>query len=116
MTSPFFRSLAAIVSIFVLISWVAAQKTTKEMKTAEERVDKASTVITEIMGAGDKSIPRDLLEKANAIVVFPGSLKVGLIVGGQGGHGIAVRRLANGWSAPGISKYGRWKYRSPNRR
>ena len=48
----------------------------------------------------DKSIPRDLLAKAKAVVVFPGTIKGAFIVGGQGGKGIAVRRVGNSWSAP----------------
>ena len=72
----------------------------KQMNGAVERVDKASKVINEIMRAGDKSIPRDLLEKAKAVVVFPGALKFGFILGGQGGSGVVIRRLDSGWSAP----------------
>ena len=106
MRSPLSRSIVTIVFIFVLISCAVAQNKTKEIKAAEDRVSKASTVITEIMGAGDKSIPRDLLEKANAIVVFPGSLKVGFIVGGQGGQGVVIRRLEKGWSAPAFLNMG----------
>jgi len=83
-----------------------AQNRDKELKGAQERVDKASTVITEIMNAGDKSIPRDLLEKAQAVVVFPGALKFGFIVGGQGGSGVVVRRLGSGWSAPAFLNMG----------
>jgi len=83
-----------------------AQNQAKEMKGAQERVDKATVVMNEIMGAEDRAIPRDLLRKANAIVVFPGSLKFGFIVGGQGGKGVVVRRLANGWSAPAFLNMG----------
>ncbi len=68
------------------------------MKAGEERVNKASQVINEIMKIDDRAIPRDLLEKAKAIVVFPGSLKFSFIVGGQGGKGVVIRRLASGWS------------------
>ena len=83
-----------------------AQNKGKEMKGANERVSKASVVMNEIMRAEDKSIPRDLLSKANAIVVFPGSLKFGFIVGGQGGKGVAVRRIKGGWSAPAFMNMG----------
>jgi len=97
-----------LVTLFIggLSSISLAQNKAKEMKSAEDRVAKASTVITDIMGAGDKSIPRDLLEKANAIVVFPGSIKVGFIVGGQGGSGVVIRRLKTGWSAPAFLNMG----------
>jgi len=92
--------------IGVSCSFSFAQNKAKEMKKAEDHIAKASTVITEIMGADDKSIPRDLLRRANAIVVFPGSLKVGFIIGGQGGSGVVIRRLKAGWSAPAFLNMG----------
>lgn len=79
---------------------VSAQDKGKELRSAIDRVDKASDVIKEVMKISERSIPRDLLSKAKAIVVFPGTLKVGFIVGGQGGSGVAIRRLDGGWSAP----------------
>lgn len=72
----------------------------KELRAAVDRVDNAAKVIDEIMKVAEKSIPRDLLQKSNAIVVFPGTLKAAFIVGGQGGKGVAIRRTATGWSAP----------------
>jgi lipid-binding SYLF domain-containing protein len=56
--------------------------------------------MTQIMSIKDKSIPRDLLAKAKAVVVFPGTIKGAFIIGGQGGKGVAVRRIGRGWSAP----------------
>ncbi len=85
---------------------ILAQNNKKDLRKAGERVNKASDVIDEIMAAGDKSIPRDLLAKAKAIVVFPGALKLGFIIGGQGGSGIAIKRLKDGWSAPGFLSMG----------
>lgn len=72
----------------------------KDLRKAVERVDKASTVMNQIMSVSDKSIPRDLLAKAKAIVVFPGALKAAFIFGGQGGAGVVIKRTAGGWSAP----------------
>lgn len=72
----------------------------KELRSAVDRVDKASDVINEVMKVAEKSIPRDLLQKAKAIVVFPGALKAAFIIGAQGGNGVAIRRTDKGWSAP----------------
>ena len=78
----------------------------KELKAAVDRVDKASDVIDEVMKVAEKSIPRDLLKKAKAIVVFPGTLKAAFIIGGQGGKGLAIRRTDSGWSAPAFLNMG----------
>src|SRR5687767_8946004 len=75
-------------------------KTGKDFQNAVERVNKASQAMNEIMAIKDKSIPRDLLNKAKAVVVFPGAIKGAFIIGGQGGKGVAIRRIGRGWSAP----------------
>lgn len=102
-----------IFNLFVIFIFVAAlslssfgQKNAKELKVGEERVNNAAKVMTEIMGIAEKSIPKDLLSRSNAIVVFPGSLKLSFIVGGQGGRGVVIRRLSNGWSAPAFLTMG----------
>ncbi|MGE3275866.1 MAG: lipid-binding SYLF domain-containing protein [Vicinamibacterales bacterium] len=65
------------------------------------RVTDATTVLSEIMDAGDKAVPASIMEKAEGIAVFPSLVKAGFIVGGQRGHGIlSVRGESGTWSAP----------------
>jgi SH3 domain-containing YSC84-like protein 1 len=61
---------------------------------------KAAKVFDEIMQTPDKAIPRDLLEHAKAIAVFPQVIKASFIVGGEGGRGVVSRRTSTGWSDP----------------
>jgi lipid-binding SYLF domain-containing protein len=70
-------------------------------KTAE-RLDDAATLFTEIMGTPDKSVPQDLLEKANCIVLVPGLKKAAFGIGGKYGRGFAVCRQPGGpgWGPP----------------
>lgn len=69
-----------------------------------ERVKQAATVFEEIMAMPDKAVPGAVLSKAEAIAVFPGTLKGGLAVGAHRGKGIiSTRNRANGtWSNPGF--------------
>jgi len=62
----------------------------------------ATTVFDEIMAAPDKQVPQAILDKAEAIAVFPGVLRAAFVFGGQRGRGIiSVRnRASTGWSAP----------------
>jgi lipid-binding SYLF domain-containing protein len=105
------RTVAILLFVFSALAMsTAAQKTGgnrgKELRDAVDRVDKASAVINEIMRVRDRSIPRDLLQKARAIVVFPGALKAAFIIGGQGGKGVAISRVGRGWSAPAFINMG----------
>jgi len=95
-------ALALPLAIIVLLSTnaFAQKKTGKDLQDAVKRVSDASAVLNEVMRIRDKSIPRDLLAKAKAVVVFPGVIKGAFIIGGQGGKGVAVRRVGRGWSAP----------------
>ena len=69
---------------------------------ASERLKEASEVVQELMNAGDKGIPQDLLEKANCAVVIPGAKKGGFFFGAQYGRGFAICRnqTTKGWGAP----------------
>ncbi|HKX83720.1 MAG TPA: lipid-binding SYLF domain-containing protein [Pyrinomonadaceae bacterium] len=100
--TPRFPAVLFAIALLAIFSITAhAQKGTgKDLQNAVERVNKASDALTEIMSIRDKSIPRDLLAKAKAVVVFPGAIKGAFIIGGQGGKGVAVRRIGKGWSAP----------------
>lgn len=67
-----------------------------------DRIRDAEVVLQEIMGAPDKAIPKSILEKAEAIAVFPGTLKGGFVIAAHRGRGvISVRdRSAHRWSNP----------------
>jgi SH3 domain-containing YSC84-like protein 1 len=97
--------------MFVLIAGAAgiAQSQTrnsKKLADATRQAQRAADVFTEIMNVPDKAIPQGLLDKAEAIAVFPGVIKAGFIVGGRGGRGVISRRVKGGWSAPAFFNLG----------
>ena len=68
---------------------------------ATHRLHEAAAVLSEIMTAPDKGIPRDLMEKAHCVVVVPGLKKAAFVVGAKYGKGFITCRHGDGWSAPG---------------
>lgn len=74
----------------------------KAGKDEVKRVGAATTVLNEMMRARDTAIPGSILEKAEAIAIFPGVKKAGFVVGGQWGRGIISVRDADTrkWSSP----------------
>jgi lipid-binding SYLF domain-containing protein len=70
--------------------------------TQSERIRHATTVLEEIMAAPDQAIPSSVLEKAEAIAIFPSTIKGGFVLSAHRGKGIiSVRdREKNTWSAP----------------
>ena len=89
---------AALIAIAIANPLIAQKSAEDDVK----RIKDAATVLDEIMGAADKSIPRAVLEKAEGVAVFPSLLKGGIGIGAQRGHGIlSVRDKKNGgWSSP----------------
>jgi SH3 domain-containing YSC84-like protein 1 len=84
----------------------ASTATPKQQQEAARKASDAARVFEQIMGAPDRSIPNELLDRAEAVAVFPGVLKAGFVVGGRGGSGIISRRITGGWSAPAYFKLG----------
>jgi SH3 domain-containing YSC84-like protein 1 len=92
------RWLASCCLVLVMSFVVFAQK--KEMRDAASQSQKSARVFREIMGAPDKAIPKDILDNATCVAVFPQVIKAGFIVGGRGGRGVASCRTKTGWSGP----------------
>jgi SH3 domain-containing YSC84-like protein 1 len=69
-------------------------------ETPDHRMRSAADVLHEMLGAPDRGIPRDLLEKSMCVIVVPGLKKAGFIFGADYGKGYAVCRHAGGWTGP----------------
>jgi len=71
-------------------------------REVEKRIHESGLVLSEIMSAGDKAIPDDLLQRAQCVGIVPNLKRVGFIVGAKYGKGILVCRTRDGagWSAP----------------
>lgn len=89
---------AAVVLVGFAVATPAQNKS--RMQDAARHASDAAKVFTEIMNVRDKAIPKELLDKAEAIAVFPGVIKAAFIFGGRGGQGVISKRQKNGWSAP----------------
>ena len=92
------RTVTFVVGALLTASLASAQQS---VSNEVDRVQDAALVLSELASTPDKAIPQAVLERAEAIAVFPGLKKAGFIVGGQWGRGvIAVRTASGDWSAP----------------
>lgn len=75
-------------------------------KKQDERLQQSYNVLKEILGTPDKGIPRDLLDKAECVVVYPSVKKAGFGVGASYGRGAITCRTGadfrGPWSAPAM--------------
>ena len=70
------------------------------------RLKTSSDVLTEVMNTPDHSIPLELMEKSQCIVIVPGLKKAAFVVGGKYGRGFISCRSNGGagWSSPAAVK------------
>ncbi len=90
--------------IFFLFTLPAATLAKGNESKAQDQIQKATNVLNEIMAAPDKSIPRDLLNKAVCVGIIPSELHFAFGFGGSYGRGMMVcRRHGNGpWGGPSM--------------
>ena len=72
----------------------------------QDRLRESNTVMKEILGTPDKGVPRDLLNKAECVVVFPSVKKAAFVVGASYGRGVMTCRSGEDfrgpWTAPAM--------------
>src|SRR5260221_14759310 len=105
--TEFKRTGAFILSSVCLILSAATiaesqSKNAKRVTEATRESQKAAEVFTEIMNVPDRAIPQKLLDKAEAIAVFPSVIKAGFIIGGRGGDWGINPGVKGGWGGAGF--------------
>jgi lipid-binding SYLF domain-containing protein len=91
------KQILALISLLLMSSLAFAQG---DRDKVVGRVQEASTVIDEIMGAPDSGIPGNVIESAQCVAVVPSYLKAAFGFSGTYGRGVASCRTPAGWSAP----------------
>ena len=101
-----FSCAMVIVALLVLSAAVTPAQKSSRTQDAARHASEAAKTFTEIMNVKDKAIPKELLDTAEAIAVFPGVIKAAFVIGGRGGQGVISRRVKGGWSAPAFFNLG----------
>jgi len=93
------RIVVGLLSVVLAAPLFAA---TERVDPNTKRIEASASVLREILAAGDRSIPHDLLEKASCVGVVPGLKRAGFVFGGEYGKGVVTCRTRGplGWSAP----------------
>jgi lipid-binding SYLF domain-containing protein len=89
-----------VVVLSVLLTGGMVVGTAHAQSEEADRVAEAARVLEEVLSAPDKGIPKSILDKAEALVVIPSTVKGAFIVGAQRGKGIISGRGGGSWSPP----------------
>src|SRR5271167_2526771 len=98
------KPLTCLISmLLVVLPILSSSASAAEPEKDEDRLRNSGTVLKEILDVPD-DIPRDLLDKADCVVVFPSVLKAAFIVGGSYGRGAMSCRsgenFRGAWGTP----------------
>ncbi len=97
------RSLARGLVCFLTLLLVPVVYAADDKATETERIRRAAEVLKEINATPETSIPSDLLQSAECVIIIPSMMKGGFIFGGNYGRGVADCREADGsWSSPSM--------------
>lgn len=86
---------------FVVVALVGPLPANAQSDEAK-RVSDATMVMEEIMAAPDGGIPKPILDRAEAIAIFPATIKAGFVFGGHRGRGVILVKDPDtrAWSPP----------------
>jgi lipid-binding SYLF domain-containing protein len=95
------KLLLAVIMLACVLPVVAEDK----KERVDERINESAIVMKEILGMPD-TIPKDVLNKTDCIVIYPSVKKAAFIVGGSYGRGVITCRtgkeFSGSWSAPAM--------------
>ena len=74
-------------------------------ETPDHRLRTSAAVLHEIVTAPDSGIPKELLSKAQCVVIVPELKKAAFLVGGEYGRGFAVCRNHGAWGGPAAVRF-----------
>ncbi len=97
--------LLSILTLTITLTFTAsanaqANPDPKALATAKDRAENAAAIFNDMMSKPDSEIPKYLLDRAEAVIVIPGTYRAAFALGGRAGKGVAVHRTNEGWSEP----------------
>ncbi len=94
----------SLVGLTILCSLAVCAAGSERRDADLDRVQTASTVLSQIMSAPDRAIPDGIMSGAKCIAIMPSMLKASFLLGANYGKGVATCRTEHGWSAPAFFK------------
>ena len=101
-------AIVVLTSLVLISSSYAQEKANEKQATASKRAVAAVKALNDIAALpAAESIPREVLERARVIAIFPNVSKINAIFQkAMKGSGFAVRRTENGWGTPVFYQFG----------
>jgi lipid-binding SYLF domain-containing protein len=96
-----FSNIKKLLLIILAVMTVMTVISTAEAKTPEERIHGAVSIIKEMATQKDAESMAYVLNRAKGVAIFPSVVKAGLVIGGQYGEGLLLKKdSGNSWYGP----------------
>jgi lipid-binding SYLF domain-containing protein len=93
------------ITALAVILWLSVSAVAADQTREQKRLEACGQVLKEILGIPD-DLPKDLLDKAECVIVIPSVLKLAIGIGGDFGRGAITCRtgehFTGPWSAPAL--------------
>ncbi len=96
------RGLTVVLMVAMLLGLSPGSATAASLEDADAQIRLSVLVLRDALKMPDRGIPRDLLQRSRGLLIFPGVLKAGLVLGITYGNGVGLRRDEDTgkWSKP----------------
>jgi SH3 domain-containing YSC84-like protein 1 len=94
-----------LLPLVLLSAFVGSYAHAADTPKLDERIDKAHTVLHELMATPDRGIPDSVAMHATCVAVIPSFKKAAFVVGAEYGQGVVTCRTGHGWSAPAFVQF-----------
>ena len=106
--NPRFIAATIAASLIVGAPALSARQDARQQKNVSDEVEvvqKSMDVLRALTNVPEDGIPKEILERAEGIIVIPNLVKGGFIIGAKHGKGIvSAKNRAGGWSSPAVVK------------
>lgn len=101
------KKIIYLMSLCFLTGMVLSSRAVAQSKEeAETVIAKSRVVIEEMLDSPDKAVPAELMKDCAGLVIIPGMLKGGFIVGGSFGKGVVLAHKDGKWTGPAFIRIG----------
>ncbi|MEW6348635.1 MAG: lipid-binding SYLF domain-containing protein [Thermodesulfobacteriota bacterium] len=96
------RVLTVVGMVVVLLGLWLSGVEAGSVEDANTQIRLSDLVLSDALKMPDRGVPRDLLQRSRGVLIFPGVLKAGLVLGITYGSGVGLRRDegTGKWSKP----------------
>jgi lipid-binding SYLF domain-containing protein len=99
------KNRTSLVVLVLMLAGILPAVAEDKVEKVDDRINEAGNVMKEILGMPD-GIPKDLLDKADCVIIYPSVKKAAFGIGGSYGRGLITCRkgqdFSGGWSAPAM--------------